>query len=289
MSPRLETGNTSAHEVDKQRKPLVEINAIRNDDTYESTFLKNNLQDRITASGSAYEYNENYHSDIESLTQQLTKLIEAKPLILPGNLSDENTDPAAQPLFWISKWVDYTDKYGFGYQLCDDGMGVMFNDATTLILLPNGINVHYIDKDEKETYMTNKKYCGSLEKKIKLLSYFKRYMNQNLAKAGANNINLEGDQISRMPHLRSWFRTNCALIMQLTNGTIQLNFADHIKIILCPRMSAVTYMDQKNTLRTYLFATIIKHGCSKDLHQRIRYAHILSAITPTVDFYYNNQ
>lgn len=48
-------------------------------------------------------------------------------------------DPAAQPLIWVSKWVDYSDKYGFGYQLCDDSVGVMFNDTTKLILLANGM------------------------------------------------------------------------------------------------------------------------------------------------------
>lgn len=53
--------------------------------------------------------------------------------------TDENTDPAAQPLFWVSKWVDYSDKYGFGYQLCDEGVGVMFNDTTKLIMLANGM------------------------------------------------------------------------------------------------------------------------------------------------------
>lgn len=52
-------------------------------------------------------------------------------------ISEELTDPAAQPLVWISKWVDYSDKYGFGYQLCDDGVGVMFNDQTRILLLPN--------------------------------------------------------------------------------------------------------------------------------------------------------
>lgn len=55
------------------------------------------------------------------------------------NLGEGNSDPAAQPLFWVSKWVDYTDKYGFGYQLCDEGMGVMFNDTTKLIMLANGM------------------------------------------------------------------------------------------------------------------------------------------------------
>ncbi|KAH8399535.1 hypothetical protein KR215_000040 [Drosophila sulfurigaster] len=185
----------------------------------------------------------------------------------------ENTDPAAQPLFWISKWVDYSDKYGFGYQLCDEGIGVMFNDTTKLILLPNQINVHFIDKEGKETYMTTTDYCKTLDKKMKLLSYFKRYMTEHLVKAGANNVTVESDQISRMPHLHSWFRTTCAVVMHLTNGSVQLNFSDHMKIILCPRMSAITYMDHEKNFRTYRFSTIAQSGVSKDLYQKIRYAH----------------
>lgn len=50
---------------------------------------------------------------------------------------DEMSDPAAQPIIWISKWVDYSDKYGFGYQLSDESVGVMFNDMTKLVMLPN--------------------------------------------------------------------------------------------------------------------------------------------------------
>lgn len=52
---------------------------------------------------------------------------------------DEMSDPNAQPMIWVSKWVDYSDKYGFGYQLSDEGVGVMFNDTTKLIMLPNGV------------------------------------------------------------------------------------------------------------------------------------------------------
>ena len=50
-------------------------------------------------------------------------------------LIDEAEDPAAVPMVWISKWVDYSDKYGFGYQLSDDTIGVIFNDLTKLLLL----------------------------------------------------------------------------------------------------------------------------------------------------------
>lgn len=53
-------------------------------------------------------------------------------------LADEAEDPAAMPIYWVSKWVDYSDKYGLGYQLCDNSVGVLFNDSSRLILLANG-------------------------------------------------------------------------------------------------------------------------------------------------------
>lgn len=53
-------------------------------------------------------------------------------------ISEESEDPAAVPMIWVSKWVDYSDKYGLGYQLCDDSIGVLFNDFTKLLLLADG-------------------------------------------------------------------------------------------------------------------------------------------------------
>jgi polo-like kinase 1 len=64
--------------------------------------------------------------------------------LLESCVPDEATDPAAQPIVWISKWVDYSDKYGFGYQLCDEGVGVVFNDSTKLVMLANGKWVFFI-------------------------------------------------------------------------------------------------------------------------------------------------
>lgn len=78
-------------------------------------------------------------AQLEMLYQQLTELFSTKLKRHMNDLGDENSDPASNPLFWVSKWVDYSDKYGFGYQLCDEGMGVMFNDTTKLIMLANGM------------------------------------------------------------------------------------------------------------------------------------------------------
>ena len=48
------------------------------------------------------------------------------------------------PVYWVSKWVDYSDKYGLGYQLCDNSVGVLFNDTTRLLLTRNGEYVHHV-------------------------------------------------------------------------------------------------------------------------------------------------
>ena len=62
----------------------------------------------------------------------------------------------------------------------------------------------------------------------------------------------EEDQLSRIPALRTWFRTSRAVVMHLSNGTMQINFfKDHTKIILCPLLGAVTYIDETRKNRTF--------------------------------------
>lgn len=49
-------------------------------------------------------------------------------------LSVDIQDPASSPIYWVTKWVDYSDKYGLGYALCDGSVAVYFNDGTKLIV-----------------------------------------------------------------------------------------------------------------------------------------------------------
>ena len=72
------------------------------------------------------------------LYQQLNVVILSKPTEVDPLKVDDAEDPACVPMLWISKWVDYSDKYGLGYQLCDDSVGVLFNDSTRLILCSSG-------------------------------------------------------------------------------------------------------------------------------------------------------
>lgn len=81
--------------------------------------------------------------------------------------------------------------------------------------------MHYIDRRGEETYMTIEDYPKIMDKKMKLLSYFNRYMCEHLVKAGASAVK-EADSLSRVPHLHQWCRSSTGVLMQLNNGTVQV-------------------------------------------------------------------
>lgn len=53
--------------------------------------------------------------------------------------AEQNPAPLAQPepLVWVSKWVDYSNKFGFGYQLSSCRVAVLFNNGTHMALSAN--------------------------------------------------------------------------------------------------------------------------------------------------------
>lgn len=139
-----------------------------------------------------------------------------------------------------------------GYQLCDNSVGVLFNDYTRLIMYADGDSLQYIDKAAAESYLNVRSYPPALNKKVRnlrllftghiynvqgsnvlrlfshsqitLLKYFRNYMSEHLLKAGANIARREGDELARLPYLSLWFRTKSAIILHLSNGTVQINF-----------------------------------------------------------------
>lgn len=73
---------------------------------------------------------------LHDLFKQISDVLANKKI--SGTQEDEAEDPASIPIYWVAKWVDYSDKYGFGYALSDESIGVLFNDVTKLLLLADG-------------------------------------------------------------------------------------------------------------------------------------------------------
>ncbi|XP_024859111.1 serine/threonine-protein kinase PLK1 isoform X2 [Kryptolebias marmoratus] len=251
VPPRFSIAPSTATEL-SQRRPLT---ALNNKVGTEKMEVKDEPMQREAEPSECH---------LKDMLQQLDTINSSKPSERPLIRQEEAEDPACIPIFWISKWVDYSDKYGLGYQLCDNSVGVLFNDYTRLIMYADGDSLQYIDKAAAESYLSVRSFPAALNKKITLLKYFRNYMSEHLLKAGANMARRDGDELARLPYLSLWFRTKSAIVLHLSNGTVQINFfQDHTKLILCPLMAAVTYIDEKRDFRTYKLSLLEEFGCSK--------------------------
>ena len=82
---------------------------------------------------------------------------------------------------WVTKWVDYSTKYGLGYLLSDQSAGVFFNDSTKIVAEDKGTCFYYyerkpISNNEKQDVLTKysfNEFPQTLQKKVTLLEHFK--------------------------------------------------------------------------------------------------------------------
>ncbi|KAJ8305645.1 hypothetical protein KUTeg_016190 [Tegillarca granosa] len=152
---------------------------------------------------------------------------------------DSEHNPPSQGdsnIVWVTKWVDYSNKYGFGFQLSNDIIGVLFNDTSRIILSPDNRAVQYYDMTSKLSTFTLECVPEELEKKTTLLLYFARYMDEHL---------------------------------------IQVNFFDdHTKVIMNYMRNDyfVTYIDEDRSASTYSMVNLIQDGCRKGIMERMTFA-----------------
>lgn len=211
-------------------------------------------------------------TNLKALVKQLEDCLEKKRIVTFENGSSDAEDPMSAPIYWISKWVDFSDRYGLGFALCDNSYGVRFNDVTTLIMLASGNEnqLQYIDATGGESFFSKTNLPKQLTKKVELLRYFRNYMNKYLANTGSKIREDEG--MARLPYVSQWFRTRTALVFSLTNGTLQVHFFDHVKLVLCPLLGACTLFNAENEIHTYRLDLIGVHGATSDIYKRLKYA-----------------
>lgn len=249
---------------------------------------------------------------LPNMLEHLKTFIKAKPHLNSKVYMDEAEHPEICPIFWISKWVDFQDKYGFGYTLSQGHWGVNFNDDARIVLNCNNNNLMYIDSDLTEFHyqksLKDWPKTRDINKKIQLIDYIIRYMNKNLLTAGSDIDVQPGDDFARIPYLKKWLRIDqdlndkvtvinekssrpkapgqaasptdvsdsSCLVFMLTNGTFQVNFLKtHVKIIICPLLKAVTFLNLgEHSNRTYSLEALAKYGCDSAPFDCIRYAYL---------------
>jgi len=232
---------------------------------------------------------------INHIIEALEQWVSRRPCIANAETELILSPISVVPLF-VSKWIDYSNKYGFGYQLSDKTIGVLFNEgtricqsaATTTSTPPpnttttqqqtqyydiNSLNQHlqcyeYTDLQRKSVAWTANSPPPSfvdLSSKLKLLDYFSRYMDEHLAEGVvsslcSNQMRVSTKHQSMIPQVVRWRRNPNAVIMELNNGSVQINFIrDHAKVIfwgLDDSSLLLTYMATDKAPITYNLRTL---------------------------------
>uniref|UniRef100_A0A8B9KXP5 Serine/threonine-protein kinase PLK n=1 Tax=Astyanax mexicanus TaxID=7994 RepID=A0A8B9KXP5_ASTMX len=176
-------------------------------------------------------------------------------------------------LQWVTKWVDYSNKYGFGYQLSDNTVGVLFNSGTHMSLLADKTTVLQHAEMGQCAVMYTTDVPENCVGQVTILKYFAHYMEENLMDGGDMVIDIDAEKPSI--YLLQWLKSDRALMMLFSDGTFQVNFYhDHTKLILCTQQNdyLLTYINEERVSSTFKLSALLSAGCSSDLRNRMEYS-----------------
>lgn len=168
------------------------------------------------------------------------------------------------PEIWIKSWIDYTNKYGIGYMLSTNWLGVLFNDKTKMISTLDYKKMQYISlaKDGENTLTFSiDDYPKDLYKKVMLTQLFRKHL-------GVKLIESEGEKIV---FLKSWVRTPHAVLFRLSNKVIQVCFNDKSELIFSNVSKNVVYVRKNGQYDVYPMINALENG-DGDLVKRLKYS-----------------
>ncbi|XP_018312513.1 serine/threonine-protein kinase PLK1 [Mycetomoellerius zeteki] len=214
-------------------------------------------------------------------SMQMHRALEAcVPEMKRNNACNPPTVEDIVPLF-VTKWIDYSNKYGLGFQLSDRSVGVLFNDNTKISYTHDRRRVEYMTTDDEMTrYHRERDVPAPLQKKLELLRHFTEYMDDFLTEGGELKKYRAPPRQSKnacVPRMRRWLRTDKAIVMELTVPLLQVNFfVDHTKMVVSQESAGgrgylITYIDTGRHASSYWLNDLRDLGCTPDLYERLYY------------------
>ncbi|MCB0369277.1 MAG: hypothetical protein KDD45_07425 [Bdellovibrionales bacterium] len=158
----------------------------------------------------------------------------------------------------VKKWIDYSSKYGIGYALSNNMIGVYFNDSTKMLTYCENF-FYYIERVEREDVVKKyyfKDYPIELKKKVSLFNHFKGYLQTE----GENKLTLkEGDiDEKKLIYVRRWFRSKHAVIFRLNNKSVQVIFIDQSELLINSITKHLLYTNKHKEKSEYALADIMQ-------------------------------
>ena len=143
------------------------------------------------------------------------------------------------PLMGVSKWCDYTDKYGLGFRLGNGKSGVFFNDGTKIVAKTSR-TAQYMDRHKPIQTISMDQVAQlpkGVGKKVKLLLHFSQYLEKQ---EGSNAYTAHKTSV----FVHKWTKTRHSMFFRLSNGVLQLKFHDNSEFMLRTTDMVVQYTDK---------------------------------------------
>ena len=189
---------------------------------------------------------------------QILEPIQTDNPALPGKLG---------PTVWVTKWIDYTSKYGLGYLLSNGCTGVFFNDSTKMVLDPLAGQFTYYERkgnEKQETAQTHaiNSYPPSFGKKVTLLQHFRNYLDTGNPPLTPAN--------PPIPYVKKWTTTDHAIIFRMSHKVVQVCFQDKTELILCSETKMVIYVSKSGERQTMTLNSAMESE-NVEMTKRLKY------------------
>eukprot|EP01017_Pseudomicrothorax_dubius_P002737 TRINITY_DN10205_c0_g1_i2.p1 TRINITY_DN10205_c0_g1~~TRINITY_DN10205_c0_g1_i2.p1 ORF type:complete len:620 (+),score=120.06 TRINITY_DN10205_c0_g1_i2:131-1990(+) len=198
------------------------------------------------------------------------------PSLASKNLVGPETGKGKSEVY-VTKWVDYSSKYGLGYNLSDGSTGVYFNDSTKIVMEGSGTYFEYMerkpgDKQDVVASFPLNDYPKDHQKKVTLLQHFKIYLENENNSAGCKPNEQLSPRKGTEPliYVKKWMKTKHAIMFRLSNKIVQVDFKDKTEIILSSESKVVTYVNKKGDRLMFPLATALDSN-NQEMTKRLKY------------------
>ncbi|QLL35072.1 hypothetical protein HG536_0H04480 [Torulaspora globosa] len=190
----------------------------------------------------------------------LNGILEAEAQKRMGGLPQSRLPKVKHPII-VTKWVDYSNKHGFSYQLSTEDIGVLFNNGTTVLRLADAEEFWYISYDDREGWVASHYLLTEkpreLTRHLEVVDFFSKYMRANLSRVSTFvREEYHKDDV----FLRRYTRYKQFVMFELSDGTFQFNFKDHNKLAVSEGGKLVTYISPSHESLTYPLVELLKIG-----------------------------
>ena len=198
-----------------------------------------------------------------------------------NNVNDIKRENIKDIDIYVKYYFNYNEKFGVGYLLNNDDIGVYYKDKTIILLNRNNYDFLYINKNGENFNFTKNEIPENLKNKIKILNGFIKTFERKKAK----EKNINENSIKEIKKIKKYSYSNIyaksvvidkkCVILKLTNEVDHVFFADNVEIIMSKNEDILTYIESNRYKTNIKLNEALINPC-RELHKRIKYIQYIN-------------